>query len=638
MGDLLTILRSLGPRLTKLWQTDGTIKSYDRARNFYVEQATVSSVRDLAEILSTLEAEPDACVIRAAPKPDCPRPTRRLLEHFEDKPLHTVLIEVDEYRPLLSDPLDGEDAALEYISECLPKPFQGASFWWQLSASAGAVGKERLLKLHIWMWLETPYDSGTLRAWATTENLELDRAVLQPTQIHYTAAPVIEDGVDCPVKVRSGLHVGARDSVPLVIDTEALSIRSQGVRQRGERRDVDDALADYVEGQWETWGELSNGGIKVSCPWDDNHSGGVKGDSSSTYFPAGTNGYSEGAYVCFHDGCRERGRGEFATAIGYVDSLFSDLAERPGTPTATKLGAITAAALMGQVFEPVSWVVDGIIPAGLTILAGKPKLGKSWLMLDVSVATASGGEVLNRRCDAGDVLYCALEDNHRRLKERMSRLCRSKKWPERLTFWTEMSRIEEGGLEQLRGWIAGVERPRLIVIDVFAKVRRAMGAKEGVYDSDYRAVSPLKQLADEFGVAVVVVHHLRKMAADDDPLDAVSGSTGLTGAADTILALNRRSQGVTLYGRGRDVEEIDVAVEFDRNACRWMVLGDTREVYLSAERSAIIEALRGAAEPLGPRDISDVTGHPYANTRRLLHLMIKDGSIQRPKHGKYAMP
>ena len=105
-----------------------------------------------------------------------------------------------------------------------------------------------------------------------------------------------------------------------------LSLITADQAQRGERRDVDDALADYVENHWETWGELSNGGIKVTCPWHDDHSGGSKGDSSSSYFPAGTNGYSEGAYVCLHTSCETRGRGEFASAIGYTENLLADLA------------------------------------------------------------------------------------------------------------------------------------------------------------------------------------------------------------------------------------------------------------------------------------------------------------------------
>lgn len=300
--------------------------------------------------------------------------------------------------------------------------------------------------------------------------------------------------------------------------------------------------------------------------------------------------------------------------------------------------SITAATLRTTTFKPVSWVVTGLIPDGLTILAGKPKLEKSWLLLDVAVAVATGGFALDTKCAQGDVLYAALEDNQRRLKARMSKVCQLKEWPDRLTFWTEMLRLEDGGLDQLKSWVSSVTHPRLIVVDVFSKVKRPKGGAEGIYDADYLAAAPLKKLADETGVAVVIVHHLRKAAADDDPLDAVSGSTGLTGAADTILVLNRGSEGVTLYGRGRDIEEIESAVQFDRQSCRWSMLGEASEVRLSSERRAIIDALRAEAEPMSPNVIANVTGSPSGSVRRLLHSMARDGEVVRLQRGKYTLP
>jgi hypothetical protein len=299
---------------------------------------------------------------------------------------------------------------------------------------------------------------------------------------------------------------------------------------------------------------------------------------------------------------------------------------------------ISAAELKAKVFKPVAWVLNDFLPEGMSMLAGKPKLGKSWLMLLIAIAVARGGWALDKKCIEGDVLYAALEDNERRLKGRMQKLVGDGEWPERLTFWTDMKRLEEGGIEQLRNWIAGSENPRLIVIDVFSKVRRTKGAQEGLYDADYQAVVPLKRLADEMGVAIVIVHHLRKMGADVDPLDAVSGSTGLTGAMDTILVLNRGSGGVTLYGRGRDIEEIESAVQFDRSTCRWSLLGDAHEVRLSDERRKILDALRAATEPMGPRELADVTGMPSGNIRRLLISMIADGEVEKLARGKYTIP
>lgn len=321
----------------------------------------------------------------------------------------------------------------------------------------------------------------------------------------------------------------------------------------------------------------------------------------------------------------------------FIDSEAVVRRLRPEPPKPPQPVGVTAAELKRKTFKPVGWVINDLIPDGLTMLAGKPKLGKSWLMLDAAVAVARGGFVLDNKCAQGDALYAALEDNERRLKGRMAKVCPMGDWPDRLTFWTEMNRLEEGGIEQLREWICSAVAPRLIVIDVFSKVRRSKGAQEGLYDADYLAAVPLKKLADETGVAIVIVHHLRKMAADGDPLDMVSGSTGLTGAMDTILVLNRGSDGVTLYGRGRDIEEIESAVEFRRDTCRWSMLGDAREVRLSDERKKVIDALRTAAEPMSPTQLADVTEMPNGNVRRLLHSMARDGEVRKTGRGQYTL-
>ncbi len=310
----------------------------------------------------------------------------------------------------------------------------------------------------------------------------------------------------------------------------------------------------------------------------------------------------------------------------------SPLRGSKGAPMPTE---ITARELQTRVFPPIAWVVPDLIPDGLSMVAGKPKIGKSWLALDVAVAVARGSFVLDKKCIDGGVLYAALEDNGRRLQARMRRVCPIADWPCGLTFWTEMEKLEEGGLDQLQQWISTAEKPRLIIIDVFTKVRRQRGDREGIYDADYQAVAPLKQLADETGVAIVVVHHLRKMAADNDPFDAVSGSTGLTGAMDSILILDRGSGGTTLYARGRDLEEQDLAVRFDKTSCRWSLLGDASEVRMSDERRAILGALRGEDEPLSPLEIAALTGQPSGNIRRLLLSMAKDGEVTKIKRGKY---
>lgn len=333
MPDQITILRSRRLTMAKRWCADGTIEPYQRARNFTHEQREIDGIEALSDLLGELEAEPFACIIRGTPKPGSPPSLRRLLENFDDIPLHFVCIEVDEYRPLLSDPLDGESAAREFISEHLPEPFHIASFHWQLSNSAGAPGKEGVFKAHLWFWLFEPYDSATLRAWATSHAPNIDRAVLQPVQVHYCAAPLFDEGVVDPVAKRSGFHSEIRSEVQLSIDLSDLDIKAHGARQRGERREVQDPQADWIETNWETWGHLADGGVIVSCPFAEQHSGGASGDTSTVYFPAGTNSYAEGSWVCLHNSCRDRHQGEFHQASGWLDSKLGAITVEPAPKT-----------------------------------------------------------------------------------------------------------------------------------------------------------------------------------------------------------------------------------------------------------------------------------------------------------------
>jgi hypothetical protein len=151
-------------------------------------------------------------------------------------------------------------------------------------------------------------------------------------------------------------------------------------------------------------------------------------------------------------------------------------------------------------------------------------------------------------------------------------------------------------------------------------------------------LEPLKALADSRELAVIVVHHTSKREELSDPFDAVSGTTGLTGAADTVLILARDGLGTTLYGRGRDIDEIEVAMRFDGRSGQWMLLGDADTVRRTDERKAILDALLDADEPLGPTAIADAAGMKSGNVRRLIGKMVKASEIVKTGRGKYRHP
>src|SRR5205807_637411 len=138
-----------------------------------------------------------------------------------------------------------------------------------------------------------------------------------------------------------------------------------------------------------------------------------------------------------------------------------------------------------------------------------------WLLLGVGIAIAAGGVVLGKiPVEAGEVLYLALEDNQRRLKTRLQAILDEAAAPGRLHVATEWPRADQGGVELLARWLSGHAEARLLIIDTLAKFRPLL-KDSGGYSADYAAIEPLQQLAAQHRVAVVLVHHHRKLHAED---------------------------------------------------------------------------------------------------------------------------
>lgn len=303
-----------------------------------------------------------------------------------------------------------------------------------------------------------------------------------------------------------------------------------------------------------------------------------------------------------------------------------------------KLGRLNATALLAKKIPTIEHIVLGYIQAGLSIVAGKPKTGKSWLSLGLAVAVATGGLALgNVPVKQGSVLYLALEDNERRLQQRLRQILQDQEVAlDDLYLETECPRLDAGGAEAIREWIHATQDARMVIVDVFTKIRPERSSSDTGYESDYRALAPLKQLADETGIAVVIVHHTRKMAAED-PFETVSGTNGITGAADTILILDRGGQGTTLYARGRDIEEIETALLFDKQSGAWLAQGSAAEVRRSDERQAILAALTEAGAPMSPTELSNKLDVPNANVRQLLQRMMASGEVSKRGRGLYVI-
>lgn len=318
-----------------------------------------------------------------------------------------------------------------------------------------------------------------------------------------------------------------------------------------------------------------------------------------------------------------------------VDVAAVTTAERPGDDLLA--GMLDGRDLDALTLSPLRYAVAGLVPEGLTILAGPPKLGKSWAVLDLALAVASGGRALGAvEVEQGDVLYLALEDGHRRLQDRCRHLLgRGEPIPPRLHVLTRLAEPRRL-LDTLRAFLQAHPRTRLVVIDTLARARPPAPANVQQYDHEYRVVASLKQLADEYGVALLVVHHTRKLAAGDF-LAEVSGTHGLTGAADTVLSLGRArgdADGV-LRVTGRDVPEAEYAMRMTGGA--WQLLDQPPSDPNIGDRSARILA-HVADRPGGVRaeDVAAALDLPRDTAKRYLSRLADAGRLVRRERGLYA--
>ncbi len=202
-----------------------------------------------------------------------------------------------------------------------------------------------------------------------------------------------------------------------------------------------------------------------------------------------------------------------------------------------------------------------------------------------------------------------------------------------------MAQIGVGGGEALREWIASRLDARLIIVDVLKRIRPDTMQYSSVYDADYDSLRVLHHLAGEHGIAILCVHHLRKAGADD-PMDEISGSTGLSGAADGVLLLRRdRGRGdAYLYVDGRDIEESsELALEWNANTGGWTLAGDAEEYRLSQSRAEIARTLEENDAPMTPTEVADALGKSFNTIKQRLWHMSKEGQV-KANDGKYSLP
>lgn len=229
--------------------------------------------------------------------------------------------------------------------------------------------------------------------------------------------------------------------------------------------------------------------------------------------------------------------------------------------------------IMNTPMKPIEYCVDGLISQGLFVLAGAPKVGKSWLALDMCLSIAKGEKVLGKETLCGHAVYLSLEDSLIRLQNRLYEL--TDEPSDNLNFAIMAESISNGLPEQIEYCRKRFDDLKIVVIDTLQKVRNE---SESSYSSDYKELSVLKSLADKLGIAIVLVHHTRK-CSDGDPFNMISGSTGLSGCVDGSMVLiesKRGSRKAKLYCVGRDIENQEIKVVFESS--RWKVSDEIKNI------------------------------------------------------------
>ena len=307
-------------------------------------------------------------------------------------------------------------------------------------------------------------------------------------------------------------------------------------------------------------------------------------------------------------------------------------------PLYARLQCWTGPALLEHDFPPLIWVVPGLIPAGLSLLVGAPKVGKSWAALDIALAVASGGQALGGiPVDPGDVLLLALEDGPRRIAERMRLLLGNNDASPRLHAYVDWPR--DVAARAAWQWCRDHPGVRLVVVDTLARVRPPREKGGNSYDQDTDALVPWQKLAEHFKVAVVLVHHDRKAADANDFIDNVSGTHGLAGVADTTLILDRdRMQD---HGRlrltGRDVHEREIALV--RAGPAWVITdGPPRDPNLGDDSTRILTWLAQHEHAAGPTEVADALDLNVANVKVTLGRLAHSGRLAKDGRGLYRPP
>jgi hypothetical protein len=323
--------------------------------------------------------------------------------------------------------------------------------------------------------------------------------------------------------------------------------------------------------------------------------------------------------------------------------LVAEMPLHPKTsqrPQLQPVKTITGLEILKKEFPPPVFLFEGLLHNGVTLLCGRPKVGKSWLALQLAIDAACGRPAMATFQNHGNagVLYAALEEPESRTNDRLKKFIgpELEVYADNIRFLYELEPLSRGGIEQLDQALAVIPT-RLLIVDTFMAAQRTeRKANADIFAQDYNAVKELQNLAYKHEIALVMVHHTRKQASDN-PLDQVAGTTGITAGADSIWVLQKANHGIMLSIQGRDMadKEMELGFSQDPDFFGWSVRAQGAEVGLTDARREILDILK-SGPPLSPKEISECFPNKSEKTiRNLLAKMLKAGTVVRAGN-KYA--
>jgi hypothetical protein len=333
------------------------------------------------------------------------------------------------------------------------------------------------------------------------------------------------------------------------------------------------------------------------------------------------------------DGLPEEVQGWIYQAIKQQppDASLADLIEPTDADHGKKTTWSVPELLDADFPEPV-WTVPDMIPIGLVSLAGRPKVGKSWMALQLAIAVASGGYFLGQKVNKAEVLYLALEDHSRRLKARIKQIGVNREAP--ITFKTEYKPLDGEGLMDLQYEIAS-GRYKLIIVDTFGRSLTAGKLEIKDYSDNVMVLAPLQKMAQDLAVTILLVDHHAKINGEN-PITDLIGSIGKSATFDCVMGLYKEQgrQGAKLMIVGRDLDDIELSLEFDSTTGSWQCLGDTKSVIKQNVYDAI-HTLVSNGELATTKNITAYIGGTYeSHVSRAIADLLSERKIKKlPKIG-----